>query len=70
MQYILTQQELDELKNKPRVTAKEFLAKFSEYVIAQKVCIDVNIGTEYVVSVQHFKAAIQKTLEYYDTQNS
>lgn len=65
MQYILTQAELDELKNKPRVTAQEFLTKLGEYISYEKVCIDVAIGPVFVVGYKNFKAAVEKTVEYY-----
>lgn len=65
MQYILTQDELDELKNKPRVTAQEFLTKLGESIIYEKVCIDLLVGPVYVIGQKNFAKALEKTLEYY-----
>lgn len=69
MQYILTKTELDELKNKPRVTAQEFLEKLSEYITVKTVCIDVNVGPESTISLETFRTAVKKTKEYYAKQN-
>lgn len=65
MQFILTQEELDELKNKPRVTAQEFLTKLGEHIIYEKVCVDILIGPVFVVGHKNFQKAVEKTIEYY-----
>lgn len=70
MQYLITKEELDELKNKPRMIAQEFLTKLSEFLVYEKVCIDVAIGPVYVIDYKNFKAAVEKTVEYYAKPSS
>lgn len=70
MQYLLTQVELDELKNKPCVNVQEFLTKLGEHIVYDKVCVDITDGPIFVVGRRNFQKAVEKTIEYYVKSNS
>lgn len=75
MNYILTQEELDELKAdvvkaaKSSATVEQVLKTFSEYMVVRTVCLDVNLGQETVMYPKDFQNAIKKTREHYAKKN-